>query len=241
MNHTIPFLQIRVHKLDGTASTFVQDDLSQTKQLLDEFQPAEIFNRQRLALGDCNSLTSIPSAQITRIDLDSEEHSHLIFPSGLVEAVELTKNEFEMLLHNVTHDDQWKHLGELDAVVVAFLNIEMADGQCVLLTMEVDAESPQGLGELRDYLLGRPVLCFRMRSGGVGVLNLANLVQLTFFPGMLQPSPDAWHVRLVEASEPAEISDDILPETASGSASFAMAGPNKQAERQPTKLKIHRN
>jgi hypothetical protein len=204
MNHTIPNLQIRVHKLDGSISTFVQDDAEKSKQILDVFQPMEIFNRQKFVLADSHSYTTFSVSQITRIDLDSEQQSHLIFESGMVEAVELSKTEFETLIQNLTVRDQWNHLGEQDAFVVTFLNVEMSDGQRVLLTMEVDAESPQGLCELRDFLLSRSGLCFRMRNGGVAVLNLANLTRLTFFPGTLQPPADAWNVRLV---------DDIKQET----------------------------
>jgi hypothetical protein len=204
MNHSIPNLEIRVHKLDGTVSTFVQHDVEIAKQIMDAFEPTQIFNRQNLVLADNSCHTSFPVTQVTRIDLDSEQHSHLIFESGLVEAVELTRDEFDTLIRNITIRDQWKHLGEEDAFVVTFLNVEMADGQCVLLTMEVDAESPQGLSELRDFLLSRCGLCFRMRSGGVSVLNLANLARLTFFPGTVQPPADAWNVRLLEPMQPVD-------------------------------------
>lgn len=199
MNHVIPNLKIHVHKLDGSVSTFVQDDVEIAKQILDSFEPMQIFNQQTLVLADSCSHSSFPVSQITRIDLDCAQHSHLIFKSGLVEAVELTKDEFESLIQNLTIRDQWEHLGVQDSFVVTFLNVGMADGQCVLLTMEVNAESPQGLNELRDFLLSRPALCFRMKSGGVAVLNLANLSRLTFFPGTVQPPADAWPVRLLEA------------------------------------------
>jgi len=208
MNHSIPNLQIRVRKLDGSVSTFVQDDIQVAKQILDAFDPMQIFNRQNLVLADSHSHTSFPVSQITRVDLDSEQHSHLTFENGLVEAVELTKDEFEALIQNLTIRDQWEHLGVQDSFVVTFLNVEMADGQCVLLTMEVDAESPQGLSELRDFLLNRPGLCFRMKSGGVAVLNLANLSRLTFFPGTVQPPADAWPVRLLEVRQPMNPADN---------------------------------
>lgn len=202
MERAIPNLQVRVHKLDGSISTFAQDDAEKSKAFLDAFQPMEIFGRDKLFLADVSSYTVICVPQITRVDFYSEEHNHLIFESGLVEAVELSKTEFESLIQNVVRGDQWKHLGEEDAFVVAFLNVEMADGQSVLLTMEVDAESPQSLYELRDFLLGRPGLCFRMRNGGVAVLNLANLTRLTLFPGTSELSDDAWNVRLQDTLVP---------------------------------------
>lgn len=202
--NTLPHLQIRIHKLDGSVLTFFQDNVEIARQILDAFDPMQLFSRRNIVLADSRSHTSLPVSQITRMDLDSEQHSNLIFESGLVEAVELTRDEFNGLVQNLAARDQWTSLGKEDAFVVAFLNVEMADGQCVLLTMEVDAESPQGLSELRDFLLNRPGLCFRMKSGGVAVLNLANLARLTFFPGTAQPPPDAWHVRLLDPHLPAD-------------------------------------
>ena len=212
MNESISNLHVRVHKLDRSISTFVQEDFGKSKQILEDFRPMDLFNEQKIVLADRNSHTTIPVCQITRVDLDSGQHSHLLFPTGLVEAVELSKIEFETLIQNVTIRDQWKHLGEQDAFVVTFLNIEMADGQSVLLTMEVDAKSPQGLSELRDYLLSRSGLCFRMRSGGVAVLNLANLARLTFFPGTLQPPAEAWNVRLLETEQSTKPADSPSPD-----------------------------
>jgi hypothetical protein len=229
MNHSIPDLQIRIHKLDGSISTFVQNNAEKSKKILDEFQPMEIFDRQKIVLADSHSHTTFPVSQITRIDFDSEQDSHLIFEGGMVEAVELSKAEFEALIQNVTIRDEWKNLGEQDAFVVAFLNVEMADGKCVLLTMEVVAESPQGLSELRDYLLNRSGLCFRMRSGGVSVLNFANLTRLTFFPGTLQPPPDAWDVQLVDDVDQApNPPDNVIAPAASHRPALSLA-PREEA------------
>lgn len=204
MNHTMPLLQIRIHRVDRSVSTFLQDDFGIAKQILDTFEPMQIFSRPYLVLADSGSYTSFPVSQITRIDLDSEEDSDLIIDGGWVEAVELNRDEFEALIQNLALRDQWKHLGELDAFVVTFLDVEMTDGQRVLLTMEVEAESPQGLDELRDFLLSRPGLCFRTSSGGVALLNLAHLARLTFFPGAPQPLADAWNVRLLDPVLPGD-------------------------------------
>jgi hypothetical protein len=82
MSHNIPNLQIRIHKADGSTTTFVQTDVGEVKKLLDEFQPAQIFNRDRISFTDKSSITSLPVSKITRIDLEAEQHSHLLFPVG---------------------------------------------------------------------------------------------------------------------------------------------------------------
>lgn len=215
MNIETPNLQIRVHKLDHSISSFVQDDLETARQILGELDPMSIFTRTRIILGDRNSHTVIPVPQITRIDLDINQDSPLSFLTDLIEGVELMPAEFETLVQNLAHD-QWEHLGEMDEFVVTFLNLEMADGRHVLLTMEVDSASPQGLGELRDFLLSRSGLCFRASSGGVAVLNLANLSCLTIFPGAHQPPDDVWHARRCGEKHPANPDDNLVEEMASG-------------------------
>jgi hypothetical protein len=215
MNTETPNLQIRVHKLDRSISSFVQNDFEISRRILGGFDPMNIFTRPRIILGDKDSQTVIPVSQITRIDLEMNQDSPLSFVTDLVQAVELMPAEFEALVQNLAHD-HWNHLGEMDAVVVTFLDLEMADGRNVLLTMEVDSVSPQGLSELRDFLLSRPGLCFRAGSGGVSVLNLANLSCLTIFPGAHQPADDVWHVQRCGDKQPVNRDDNFIPEIASG-------------------------
>ena len=60
MNHNIPNLQVRIHKVDGSTTTFVQTDAGEVKKLLDGFQPAQIFERDKITVTDKNSITSLP-------------------------------------------------------------------------------------------------------------------------------------------------------------------------------------
>lgn len=216
MNTETPNLQIRVYKLDGSISSFVQNDFEISRHILSGFDPMNIFTRPRIVLGDRNSHTVIAVPQITRIDFETNPDSPLSFVTDLVEGVELTPEEFETLIHNLALDDQWESLGEMEAFVVTFLNLEMTDGRRVLLTMEVDSVSPQGLCELRDFLLSRPGLCFRASSGGVSVLNLANLSCLTIFPGADQPSDDTWQARRSEERRPTIPEDRLVAKVATG-------------------------
>lgn len=226
MNTQTPNLQIRVHKLDHSISLFVQNDVEMARDILRGFDPMSIFTRPRIILGDRDSHTVIPVPQITRIDLEMNQDSPLSFLTDLVEGVELMPAEFETLVQNLAHD-QWNHLGEMDAFVVTFLNLEMADGRNVLLTMEVDSASPQGLCELRDFLLSRSGLCFRASSGGVAVLNLANLSCLTIFPGAHQPPDDVWHARRCEKRS-ANPNDNLVAEIESGPCRApSLSGPSR--------------
>jgi hypothetical protein len=193
MNHNIPNLQVHIHKVDGSTTTFIQNDAGEVKKLLDEFQPAKIFDRHKITFTDKNSITSLPISKITRIDLESEQHSHLLFPVGVVNAVELTGIEFQALIRNPVMREQWEQISTLDASLVTFMDVEMADGQCVFLTMEMQVELQSELWKTKEVPLNGSSFCFRMGTGGVAVLNLAHLTRLTFFPKPLHALADTWH------------------------------------------------
>jgi hypothetical protein len=195
MNHKIPNLQVHIHKVDGSTTTFVQNDAGEVKKLLDEFQPTQIFNRDRISFTDKNSITSFPVSNVTRIDLESEKHSHLLFPIGVVDAVELNGTEFEALIRNPVMREQWDQISSPDASLVTFLDVEMADGQCLFLTVEMQAELQSELWKTMGFPLNGLGFCFRMRTGGVAVLNLAHLTRLTFFPKPLHTLADNWHAQ----------------------------------------------
>jgi hypothetical protein len=202
MNHNIPNLQIHIHKVDGSIATFVQNDAGEVKKLLDGFQPTQVFNRDRIAFTDKHSITSLPVSKITRIDLESEQHSHLLFPIGMVNAVELTGTEFEALIRNPVMREQWDQISTQDASLVTFLDVEMADGQCLFLTVEMQVELQSELWKTKGFPLSGSGFCFRMRTGGVAVLNLAHLTRLTFFPKPLHTLADNWHAQQFHSQSP---------------------------------------
>jgi hypothetical protein len=194
MNHAIPKLQIKIHKMDAVVTTFFQNDAGEVNKILDEFEPAQIFDRDRFVITDRNSITSIPVSKITRIDLISEQPPRLVFPVGIVDAVELTETEFKALTQNPEIQEKWSQMSTQDDSLVAFLDLELADGQRLFLTTEMHVElQSEELWKGIGYPLNGSGLCFRMRTGGVAVLNLTNLIRFTFFPKPVHPLAEAWH------------------------------------------------
>jgi len=203
MNHAIPNLQIQIHKVDGSIKTLIQHDATRVQELLDGFQPAEIFNRKRFVFSDANSITSLPVSKITRIDLISEQLPHLIFPVGIVDAVELTETQFQALVRNPVMREQLEQMSVEGASVVTFMDMQMADGQRLLLTMETHTAllQPEWLNT-NGFVFSGSGLCFRMRTGGVSVLNLAHLVRLSLFPKPPHPPVAAWHTEAFQKISP---------------------------------------
>jgi hypothetical protein len=204
MNHNIPSLQVNICEVDGTTTTFLQTAAAQASSMLDAFHPAQIFHRDQIIITDqdSESITSFPVAKITRIELVCEEFPHLIFPVGIVDAVELTAGEFRTLIRNPVMRQQWGQQVAPDDSLISFMEVQMADGDVFFLTMEIPAGEPaQNWNKTGPPLKGSG-LCFRMRAGGVAVLNLAHLTRVTIFPKPLEAPADAWHARHIPAVHP---------------------------------------
>ncbi|HEV2436820.1 MAG TPA: hypothetical protein VG077_12540 [Verrucomicrobiae bacterium] len=192
MNTILHPLQIHMHKVDGSSETFVQNEEGLIKLILREFQPDCIFNRDRIVIADRHSLTSFPVSQLVRADLVSEQLSDWIFPPDLVHAVELTEMEFRALLQNPELRDQWNQARTPDTSVIIFLEIEMAGQSPLFLVREITSQQFLNQLEAISFLFDARSLCFRMRNGGVAVLNLAHLMRVTLFPASPQPPLEAW-------------------------------------------------
>jgi hypothetical protein len=186
-------LQIHIHKVNGSTTTFVQNDAGEIRKIFAGVQPTEIFNRDIIAFTNKNSITSLPASQITRIDLISEQLSNLNFPVGMVEAVELSWTEFQALVRSPVMLEQWRLKKSQDLYLVTLLDLEMVDGQRLYFTMETQVERLRSESwNSRGFMLNGTVLCFRMRTGGISLLNLTHLTRLTFFPNPVPSPADVW-------------------------------------------------
>lgn len=101
-------LELRVHIRNGDALTFVQTGRDKIRKILEEFQPQVLFYAEEIDLEAWNSTISISVSSITRPDLIPDDNSRLVFPSGVVEAVELTENEFHALIRSPAIRRQWE-------------------------------------------------------------------------------------------------------------------------------------
>jgi hypothetical protein len=224
MNHAMASLQVNIHRVDGSHTAFILDDLVEMKHMLAGFDAAQIFNRDRIVFTHGNSITSLPASKITRLDLVSEQLPQLVFPAGVVDAVELAETEYHALTQNPVMGEQWKLLTAPEESLVAFLNVGMADGQNLFLTMEVQAELLQSdLWDTSGFLFHGSGICFRMRAGGIALLNLAHLTRMTLFPKPPQQPSDAWQTQRIQAPAaiPAGRNGSLVPAAQSLSPSLS--------------------
>ena len=195
MNYPTHHLEIHVHKICGSTEKFIQGDGKSVSRLINEFQPDLLFAREKLIIAGGDCLTSFRTDQVVRVDLISEPSTHLIFPPGIVDAVEMTEAEYRGLLQNTEARAQWNEKRAEDASTVAFLDVEMTGQPPLFLAVETPAgppdDNPAAILCPLYPLVTSGTLCFRMRSGGIAALNPRHLVRYVSFP-LSQPLLEAW-------------------------------------------------
>lgn len=178
MNVQSSYLQIRVCSTDGTTRTFTQGDVDLAHQTLIKLNPTTLFNEDRITVPDRHSEAAFQASELTRIDLITDQLSVWDFPFLLGAPIELTEAEFSECTLDWARQNSpgWRN------DIPVFLDITMTHGQRCFVWMEViGGLPPTRLGRIYS-LPNERRLIFGLRTGGVGILNLANMLHFSIFP-----------------------------------------------------------
>jgi len=171
-------LDIRVYGIDGTIDTYFQNNPDLVNRTLSELHPTTLFTQGRITLeDDCLEKSYLPPL-LTRIDLITDRLSVWDFPFALGALDELLESEFE---EKVRFLDSEK-TKDVAADTPVCLDLEMLNGQHLFLSMDIVAGLPQARWNRIYSLLKERRLIFGLRSAGVGIVNLANLLRLSVYP-----------------------------------------------------------
>ncbi len=200
-----PGLQICIHGVDGSIATFAQNDPDLVNRTLDELNPAQILTLAKITIAGNHSVTTFIPPLITRIDLITDRLSVWDFPFIIGALLELTETEFQEFLDDRQRRVQPRSSDDFPV----FLEIEMVNGQRLFFWMEIVAGLPPDR-LLRIYsLLKERCLIFGLRAGGIGVLNLANMVRFSVQPDPLAGPAEAWPVHRANGSQPDRCAGDL--------------------------------
>jgi hypothetical protein len=198
-------MEIRVHTQGGSVETFIQDDPVLADRILKDIRPATLFAADVITIAGDYSLTTFLTSRINRVDLVSTDCAPWKYPADVLDVVELSEDEFRQRSHlndpaRLEKRQSPKRAGEFALV---FGEVEMADGKRILLAAKIMVALPvERLQRLRT-LFSAPAVHFRLRQGGAAILNLKNLVRVTFNPGPDRAPIGAWpahHLPRREAS-----------------------------------------
>ena len=189
-----PFLTIRFHLTDGSVHSFVQTDDAVARKIWESVDPARLFARPRIVIGSDHSKAVFVSAETIRVDFLQDSFQCWEFPGGYSDVIELSEEEFRKHARldqpaQMTKREQPTPVGDL---LVSFVQLHMRGGRPQFAMVEVPVKLPAESQSFMQFMLSKASVHMRLREGGIGVLNLANLAAYTVYPGVAQIPADSW-------------------------------------------------
>jgi len=187
-------MEIRIHTCEGSVETFFQDNPALVARILKGIQSRSVFTGDIIAIAGDYTLTTFVASRVNRVDLIAEDLPLWKHPTDILDVVELSEDEFRERSQvndpaRLERRRSPKRTGEL---AVVFVEVEMTGGNQIFLAVEIKVPlEAERLHRLR-MLFSAPAVHFRLPQGGTSILNLKNLVRVTFNPGPDVTPIDAW-------------------------------------------------
>lgn len=190
---------IRVHLADGSVESFEQAEEAQAGKIWQSLDAVRLFAQQRLVIAGTHSKSVFVCSEIVRIDFIQDCFGCWEFPEGYSDVVELTEAEFRKNAHLdqpelMPKREECTPVGDL---LVSFLKLHFRSCPPIFLMVEFSVKLPAENQSFMRFLLSKTGLHMRLRGGGVGVVNLAQLAGYTVYPGVPQVPSDSWPAELV--------------------------------------------
>jgi len=187
-------LTVRFHLTDGSVHSFAQTDDALARKIWDAVEPARLFTRPRIVIGSEHSKTVFVSAEVIRVDFLHHSFQCWEFPGGYSDIVELSEDEFRKHAHLgqpalMPKRDLPTPAGDL---LVSFVRLHMRGGHPLFVMVEAPVKLPAESQSFMQFMLSKAAVHMRLRGGGLGVLNLANLAAYSVYPGVAQIPADSW-------------------------------------------------
>src|SRR5260370_22768118 len=191
-----PALEIRFHFVDGSQQTFIQRDAETAENIRSRIEPAHLFNQTVIVVADVYSKGVFGCSEINRVDLLFDGSGFSTAPPDHLDLVELTEAEFRRCVpvndpSLLQRREQPRQVGDL---LVSFLHLRMRGGSHVYLMNQTVVKLPAESQSFMQRLLSKRAYSIRLREGGLGVLNLQNLIGYTVYPGVSEVPADTWMV-----------------------------------------------
>lgn len=192
-----PLLTIHVHTLDSHVTRFRQNDPGEVQHILEQIHPDRLF-QHNLVLQDKKSTTVFPHAALVRIDLVMEEYPDWPFHTNIVQAMELTEEEFDKAYHQATVSGVRPTQPKPSEVVTTLADMRLANGDQIFARYKFHPRSstPMDREIMFQHLSTEPIQYLFRQEGGVILINSAHITRLSIYPG-LSEIPSAWQVALL--------------------------------------------
>ena len=181
---------------DGSRTRFHQPDEHVAEKTLRQLVSPRLFSPPLLTLASEHSTSAIPTRTIDMILAHTASPPPLPLPSGWVDAVEV-------------NDDALIHLADLEALAAAenkhvmLAEIHTVGDWMIRLKLEtIITGTVQEKRQLWNHLLDLPAIPFRLKAGGIGAINPANIVRATVCPPIDGVAETALSADLLQSLRP---------------------------------------
>ncbi len=176
MTTTHPDLTLDVLTEDGARTRFVQADEASAKRSLRQLVSPRLFTPPLLTLASEHSMSAIPTRTIDVILAHTASPPPLPLPSGWVDAVEVNDEalvDLETLEASAAAENKHVMLAEIHTLGDWIIRLKLET---------IVVETLQEKRHLWNHFLDLPVIPFRLKAGGLGAINTANIVRATVCP-----------------------------------------------------------
>lgn len=185
---------VRIHLENGSIYSFVQADEATATKTWEAIDPVRLFMQPRVVIAGDYSKSVFVGPAIVRIDFVQHFCPCWKFPEGYADVVEVSEGDFRKNVHLdeprlMRKREERTPVGDL---LVSFLKLEFRKAAPLYLMAELSVKLPAENQSFMRFLLSKAGFHMRLRGGGVGVVNLAQLSCYTAYPGVAQVPSDTW-------------------------------------------------
>jgi len=183
---------------NGEKIQFSAADAEAAQHIVTQIASGRLFGRPNLIIASKRSLIISRTVNIVRLDLDGDGLDGLLLLDGFgtdVTRAEVTREEWEerALRSEISDKTRSDIVHTPDKPVTAFGQLAMFSGSSVFLRYVFPALTVLDQRRFLNEFFNNSVFSFRNQTGGVGLVNPANIVSATYYPGA-EPPTDAWSV-----------------------------------------------
>lgn len=193
-------LEIRVHLIDGSVSTFLQEDEFQARSIIGQIQPDRLFAQPSLLLAGSSSVTVIPCAKVNMVECVLDTFPNWSFLREITDIVECTQEAYRSgFLAFRDSLAARSHTPEVGDPFVSWGMLLMAGGGRFYFEARGIVRSLIEQRRLVHQITSSPCLISRRRDGGAVLVNPANIISIELSPGPRELPNTAWPVESNES------------------------------------------
>ena len=184
-------IEINVHLEDGRMVKFVQKDTDGIRKVLAQMHPEKVFSHRFLVLGDDRSMSVFPSAAVARLDLVTDSPPEWRFHHNVQNIQEITEEELRRRYRPESYDPTWS----TGRPTTVFGEIELVNGERLFYEARLgdfQERLPMDLGVVIQQIFSSAWHARRL-GGGFVLVNPANILRLSFYPGIRELPLNGWH------------------------------------------------